>query len=69
MHFLLKGSVGDFEKKNLVATITEFLSLFFTSKSNIYIKQGLLYVTELKVTPITFYFFWNKYEIITNAYM
>ena len=57
--------------KNLVATITEFLSLFVTVTINIYIQQHIIYLPELKVTSITIYFFWTKYKfkIITNVYM
>ena len=42
--------------KNLVATITEFQSIFVTATINIYIEQHVLYPTELKIKPITLFF-------------
>ena len=32
MHFFLKGPFNDFEQKNMMAIITEFLPLFATVK-------------------------------------
>ena len=57
--------------KNLVATITGFLSLFLNIVINIYIQWHVLYRPEFKVTPITLYFSSTKYKyrIITNVYM
>ena len=43
--------------KNMVAAITEFLSLFDSVIINIYIQQHVFYLPELKVTFITLYFF------------
>ena len=42
--------------KNLVATLTEILSVFVTVIINIYIQQHVLHLFELKVTPITVFF-------------
>ena len=57
--------------KNLVAAITEFLSLFLNIVINIYIQWHVLYRPEFKVTPITLHFSSTKYKyrIITNVYM
>ena len=57
--------------KNLVATITEFLSLFVNATVNNYIQQHVLYLSKLKVSEITLHFFSTKYKykIITNVYM
>ena len=57
--------------KNLVATITEFLPLFVTVTSNIYIQQHVLYLSELKVTSVTLNFFSTKHEfkIFKNVYI
>ena len=46
--------------KNLVATLTELLSLFVTVIINIYIQWYIRYLPELKFTPMTLYFFSTK---------
>ena len=70
MHFLLEGPLVTLSK-NLVATLTELLALFVTVIIKIFIQQHVLYLPELKFTPITLYFFSTKYKfkIITNVYM
>ena len=58
MNSLLEGLFGE----TLVATITEFFSLFVTVIINVYFQWLVLYLPELKVTPISLYFFSIRYK-------